>query len=33
VPTVKAHIGKLFTKLEVDDRLQIAIAVHDAQIS
>jgi DNA-binding NarL/FixJ family response regulator len=30
VPTVKAHIGKLFTKLEVDNRVQIAIAVHDA---
>jgi DNA-binding NarL/FixJ family response regulator len=30
VPTVKAHIGRLFTKLEVDNRVQIAIAVHDA---
>ncbi len=31
VPTVKAHIGKLFAKLEVDNRVQIAIAVHDAE--
>ena len=30
VPTVKAHIGRLFTKLEVDNRVQIAIAVHEA---
>ena len=30
VPTVKAHIGKLFGKLEVDNRVQIAIVVHDA---
>ncbi|MCW2757655.1 MAG: response regulator receiver, partial [Nocardioidaceae bacterium] len=30
VPTVKAHVGRLFTKLEVDNRVQIAICVHDA---
>jgi len=30
VPTVKAHIGRLFTKLEVTNRVQIAICVHDA---
>jgi DNA-binding NarL/FixJ family response regulator len=30
VPTVKAHIGRLFTKLDVDNRVQIAICVHDA---
>jgi DNA-binding NarL/FixJ family response regulator len=30
VPTVKAHIGRLFSKLEVDNRVQIAICVHDA---
>jgi DNA-binding NarL/FixJ family response regulator len=30
VPTVKAHIGRLFTKLEVDNRVQVAIVVHDA---
>jgi DNA-binding NarL/FixJ family response regulator len=30
VPTVKAHIGHLFTKLGVTNRVQIAICVHDA---
>jgi DNA-binding NarL/FixJ family response regulator len=30
LPTVKAHIGRLFTKLEVTNRVQIAICVHDA---
>jgi DNA-binding NarL/FixJ family response regulator len=30
VPTVKAHIGHLFTKLEVTNRVQVAICVHDA---
>jgi DNA-binding NarL/FixJ family response regulator len=30
VPTVKAHIGHLFTKLDVTNRVQIAICVHDA---
>ena len=30
VPTVKAHISHLFTKLEVTNRVQIAICVHDA---
>jgi DNA-binding NarL/FixJ family response regulator len=30
VPTVKAHIGRLFAKLEVTNRVQIAICVHDA---
>jgi DNA-binding NarL/FixJ family response regulator len=33
VPTVKAHIGRLFAKLEVDNRVQIAICVHDAGLS
>jgi DNA-binding NarL/FixJ family response regulator len=33
VPTVKAHIGRLFTKLEVDNRVQIAICVHDAGLT
>ena len=31
VATVKAHVGRLFTKLDVDNRVQIAILVHDAQ--
>jgi len=30
VPTVKAHVSKLFDKLEVTNRVQIAICVHDA---
>ncbi|MGO1316837.1 MAG: response regulator [Cellulomonadaceae bacterium] len=30
VATVKSHVGRLFTKLEVDNRVQIAIVVHDA---
>ena len=33
VPTVKAHIGRLFQKLEVDNRVQIALYVHDAGLS
>ena len=31
VPTVKAHIGRLFTKLEATNRVQIAICILDAQ--
>jgi DNA-binding NarL/FixJ family response regulator len=30
VPTVKAHVSRLFEKLEVTNRVQIAIVVHDA---
>jgi DNA-binding NarL/FixJ family response regulator len=30
VPTIKAHIGRLFVKLEVENRVQIALCVHDA---
>ncbi len=30
VPTVKAHIGRLFAKLEATNRVQIALCVHDA---
>jgi DNA-binding NarL/FixJ family response regulator len=33
VPTVKAHIGRLFAKLEVSNRVQIAICVHDAGLA
>ena len=33
VPTVKAHIGRLFSKLEVTNRVQIAICVHDAGLA
>ncbi|WP_281271147.1 response regulator [Nocardioides silvaticus] len=30
VPTVKAHVSRLFEKLEVTNRVQIAICTHDA---
>ena len=30
VPTIKAHIGRLFIKLQVENRVQIALCVHDA---
>jgi DNA-binding NarL/FixJ family response regulator len=33
VPTVKAHVSRLFDKLHVTNRVQIAIMVHDAQKS
>ncbi len=33
VPTVKAHISRLFMKLEVENRVQIALCVHDAGLS
>ena len=32
VPTVKAHVSRLFDKLEVTNRVQIAIVVHDADL-
>ena len=31
VATVKAHVGRLFVKLEVENRVQIALLVHDAE--
>lgn len=33
VPTVKAHIGRLFSKLEAENRVQIAICVHEAGLA
>jgi DNA-binding NarL/FixJ family response regulator len=33
VPTVKAHISRLFEKLQVTNRVQIAICVHDAGLA
>lgn len=30
VPTVKAHVSRLFDKLEATNRVQIAICIHDA---
>ncbi len=31
--TVKAHVSRLFTKLDVANRVQIAIVVHDAGLA
>ncbi|KNX39257.1 response regulator [Luteipulveratus halotolerans] len=33
VPTVKAHVSRLLTKLDAANRVQVAILVHDAQLS
>ena len=33
IPTVKAHVSRLFDKLQVTNRVQIAIVVHDADLS
>jgi len=33
VPTVKAHVSRLFDKLGVTNRVQIALAVHDAGLA
>lgn len=33
VPTVKAHVSRLFDKLQATNRVQIAICVHDAGLS
>ena len=33
VPTVKAHVSRLFDKLQVTNRVQIAILVHDAGLT
>ncbi|MGB0094262.1 MAG: LuxR C-terminal-related transcriptional regulator, partial [Solirubrobacteraceae bacterium] len=30
VPTVKAHVSRLLDKLDVDNRVQIALLVQDA---
>lgn len=32
VATVKAHVGRLFAKLAVDNRVQVAILVHEAEL-
>jgi DNA-binding NarL/FixJ family response regulator len=31
IPTVKTHIGHLFDKLEVKNRVQVAMCIHDAR--
>jgi len=33
VATVKAHVSRLLMKLDVDNRVQIALLVHDAGLS
>ena len=33
VPTVKAHVSRLFDKLGVTNRVQIALCVHDAGLA
>ena len=33
VATVKAHVGRLFTKLAADNRVQVAILVHEAELT
>ncbi|GAB49596.1 response regulator transcription factor [Mobilicoccus pelagius] len=32
VPTVKAHVSKIFEKLGLENRVQIAVRVHDAEL-
>jgi DNA-binding NarL/FixJ family response regulator len=32
VPTVKTHVGRIFDKLEVRNRVEIAICLHDANL-
>lgn len=33
LPTVKAHVSRLLTKLDLDNRTQVAIIVHDAGLT
>lgn len=33
VPTVKAHVSRLLTKLDADNRTQVALIVHDAGLT
>ena len=33
VATVKAHVSRLLTKLEPDNRVQIALLAHDAGVA
>ena len=32
VPTVKTHVSSILTKLELNNRVQVALLVHDAQL-
>jgi DNA-binding NarL/FixJ family response regulator len=33
VPTVKTHVGRIFDKLQVRNRVEIAICLHDANVN
>jgi DNA-binding NarL/FixJ family response regulator len=33
VPTVKGHVSRLLTKLELNNRVQVALLIHDAALS
>ncbi|WP_370639694.1 LuxR C-terminal-related transcriptional regulator [Allobranchiibius sp. GilTou73] len=33
MPTIKAHVSRVLTKLEAANRVQVAITVHDARQS
>ncbi len=33
VATVKAHMSRLMTKLELNNRVQVALLVHDAELA
>ena len=32
VPTVKGHVSRLLTKLELNNRVQVALLMHDAEL-
>ena len=32
VATVKAHVGRILDKLDADNRVQVAITVHEAEL-
>jgi DNA-binding NarL/FixJ family response regulator len=32
VPTVKAHVSRLLTKLELNNRVEVALLIHDAEL-
>lgn len=32
VPTVKAHVSRVLTKLGADNRVQVAIVVHESHL-
>lgn len=33
VPTVKGHVSRLLTKLELNNRVQVALLIHDAELA